>query len=131
MQQTDKYKLNKPGADDPLSVAPLNENADKIEAAIQTETAALSQRIAALEERHTVLVEYTGDGTQGRVIQTGFTPAGGVYINPFYNKVAFLTPGDAPGLTPAIVEGGVLVPNSQPNFQYNAQGTKYRIILFR
>ena len=30
MQQTQTYKLNKPGIDDPLAIAPLNENMDKV-----------------------------------------------------------------------------------------------------
>ena len=40
MQQTDKYKLNKPGVDDPITPVPLNENMDKIEAALTAEAEA-------------------------------------------------------------------------------------------
>ena len=47
MQQTSKYKLNKPGVDDPIAIAPLNENADKIEAAIQAEISARANAIQA------------------------------------------------------------------------------------
>lgn len=61
MQQTSKYKLNKPGVDDPIAIAPLNENADKIEAAIQAEASArvagdnaLLGRIQAIEAKRIV-----------------------------------------------------------------------------
>ena len=47
MQQTSKYKLNKPGVDDPIAIAPLNENADKIEAAIQAKISARANAIQA------------------------------------------------------------------------------------
>lgn len=47
MQQTQTYKLNKPGADDPIAVAPLNENADKLEAALKAEAAARSAEATA------------------------------------------------------------------------------------
>lgn len=47
MQQTSKYKLNKPGVDDPIAIAPLNENTDKIEAAIQAEISARATAIQA------------------------------------------------------------------------------------
>ena len=47
MQQTELYKLNKPGIDDPIAIAPLNENADKLEAAL----AALSLEQAAANQR--------------------------------------------------------------------------------
>lgn len=203
MEQTSKYKLNKPGVDDPIAIAPLNENMDKLEAALQAETNALtaaiqaetsartsavaseasaraaavqaeasarasavtaetnaraaavqaeasarakadtaetnartaadnalSARVKALEGKHIVMLTYTGNGAQDRVISLGFTPTGGVYLNAFNNYVSILTPADTPGLTPAIVSGGVLVPNSQPNFQYNASGKQYRMILF-
>lgn len=50
MQQTDKYKLNKPGIDDPISPQPLNENAEKIEAALNV----LNGAIAATDARHCI-----------------------------------------------------------------------------
>ena len=52
MQQTQTYKLNKPGIDDPLAIAPLNENADALErelTRVDTEKAALDARVTVLE----------------------------------------------------------------------------------
>ncbi len=74
MQQTDKYKLNKPGIDDPLAIAPLNENADKIEAAITAETAALDSRVTVLEAKYFVSGTFIGDGQSSQFINLGFTP---------------------------------------------------------
>ena len=58
MQQTDKYKLNKPGIDDPLAIAPLNENADTLDAALN----GLNQRILTLENCRIVVGRYMGTG---------------------------------------------------------------------
>ena len=69
MQQTDKYKLNKPGVDDPITPVPLNENADKIEAALSDAAA----RITALEAHRIVVGSYTGNEAD-RTIALGFTP---------------------------------------------------------
>lgn len=77
MQQTDKYKLNKPGVDDPITPVPLNENMDKIEAAITAEAAALERRIVTLEAHHIYMGSYTGTGSFANPTQTihlGFTP---------------------------------------------------------
>ena len=88
MQQTDKYKLNKPGVDDPIAIAPLNENMDKIEAALTSEAAALraeavataaalDERVTVLEATHMVVGSYVGTGTDTGDSQTfdlGFTP---------------------------------------------------------
>ena len=74
MQQTDKYKLNKPGIDDPLAIAPLNENMDKLEAAITAETAALDSRVTVLEAKYFVSGTFIGDGQSSQFINLGFTP---------------------------------------------------------
>lgn len=70
MQQTDKYKLNKPGVDDPITPVPLNENADKLDEAL----AALSQRVTVLEAKKIVTGRYVGDGASERVFDLGITP---------------------------------------------------------
>lgn len=67
MQQTDKYKLNKPGIDDPLAIAPLNENADTLErelTRVDTEKAALDARVTVLEadKVRLILGSYVGSG---------------------------------------------------------------------
>lgn len=86
MQQTDKYKLNKPGVDDPIAIAPLNENMDKLEAALAAETAVRQGETAGLNQRVTVLDahkvriatgSFAGNATKAgdfQVIQVGFTP---------------------------------------------------------
>ena len=56
MQQTQTYKLNKPGIDDPLAIAPLNENADALDAALN----GLNQRILTLENCRILLGTYYG-----------------------------------------------------------------------
>ena len=50
MQQTQNYKLNKPEQDDVFSTAPLNENADKLDAALSV----LNGAIAATDARHCI-----------------------------------------------------------------------------
>ena len=77
MQQTDKYKLNKPGVDDPIAIATLNENMDKVEGALAMldETAAGHEaRIAALEVKKLAVGHYHGDDAPSRTIEVGFTP---------------------------------------------------------
>ncbi len=82
MQQTQNYKLNLIETNDPLSPAPLNENADKIEAALLTKTAeartdGLEQRILTLESKPIIVGSYVGDkGTLAtQFIPVGFTPS--------------------------------------------------------
>ena len=79
MQQTSKYKLNKPGVDDPIAIVPLNENMDKLEGALtalEGSDAALSQRITVLEagQLRIAVGSYTGDGSASKTISLGFTP---------------------------------------------------------
>lgn len=72
MQQTDKYKLNKPGVDDPIAIAPLNENVDKVEEALDAQDA----RITMLEGRRIVVGVYEGISGEyiSKTIELGFTP---------------------------------------------------------
>lgn len=81
LYQTGKYQLNKIETDDPLSPAPLNENADKLEAAIQAEAtaraagdAALTQRVTVLELKKIITGRYVGDGASERRFNLGITP---------------------------------------------------------
>lgn len=55
MQQTEKYKLNLIETSDPFSPAPLNENAEKTEAALADMQSALTAGTAALDQRVQVL----------------------------------------------------------------------------
>ena len=81
MQQTDKYKLNKPGVDDPIAIAPLNENMDKVEGALAAEAearqagdAALDQRLQVLELHKFAAGSYLGNGTAEQSVELGFKP---------------------------------------------------------
>ncbi len=79
MQQTQNLKLNLIETSDPLSPAPLNENAQKLDSGITCLDAAqtsLSQRVAVLEARHFMVGSYVGDGEQAQEIDLGFTPKG-------------------------------------------------------
>lgn len=147
MQQTTQYKLNKPEADDPIAVAPLNENADKIEAALlaeaqaqaaahqaeaQARTAAdtaLAQRVTALEAKHIVLYTYAGDNSLDRFFPLGFTPTGGLYRNLSGGGLTMITPVNIGQGVPNIVEGGFRIYGSNSP-TYNAMGATYHIIFF-
>ena len=147
MQQTTQYKLNKPEADDPIAVAPLNENADKIEAALlaeaqtraaahQAETqarakadTALAQRVTALEAKHLVLYSYTGNGAADRFFPLGFTPTGGIYRNLYTGGLAILTPADTGHQNPILAAGGFRLYGDGAR-SYNAQNATFYIIFF-
>ena len=81
MQQTDKYKLNKPGVDDPIAIAPLNENADKIEAALSAKADAadvtdLNQRLQVFEAKKFAVGTYKAisGSDNGNLVTLEFTP---------------------------------------------------------
>ncbi len=76
MQQTETLKLNLIETGDPISPAPINENADKIEAAIQAEAAAraaLEQRLQVFEAKKFVYGTCTAT-SEGCTVELGFTP---------------------------------------------------------
>lgn len=114
MQQTDKYKLNKPGVDDPIAIAPLNENADKIEAALLAKADAadvtdLNQRLQVFEAKKFVVGTYYIAMNQTVNIQIGFTPTA-LYVSQvrrFGGAHALILPDDT-NISPflQIVEGG-------------------------
>ena len=97
---------------------------------VQEKLGEMDARVTVLEGKRIVLLVYTVDGTQNRVIQLGFTPTGVIYFSAFNGVIAFLSPSDKPGTIPGIVEGGVLVPNKEVNYPYNAKGREYRMICF-
>ncbi len=83
MQQTDQYQLNLIEKDDTFSPDPLNENARRLEEALQAareagdaEAAAreeLAQRVAALEVHKIAAGSYTA-GSSPQTINVGFYP---------------------------------------------------------
>ena len=150
MQHTDKYKLNLIETSDAFSPDALNENTQKLEAALEEVTAhadagdqaeaaaraALAQRVTALEARRVVVGTYTGNGnTAGQIIDLGFTPAA-VLLGKDGNGLYLLTP-DNPGLYPMlppylqIVEGGFRVTYNQTSYAdggWNLGNQKYYFI---
>ena len=79
MQQTQKYALNLIERSDVFSPDPLNENMEKVEAALGTMAdsaahAALDLRVQALEARRIVYGTYTGSEAE-RTVLLGFTPS--------------------------------------------------------
>ncbi len=81
MQQTEKYKLNLIEREDVFSPDPLNENAEKTDAALaavvdeaRAVNAELEGRVAALEAKKAVFGSYGGTGAYTQDITLGFTP---------------------------------------------------------
>ena len=133
MQQTDKYKLNKPGIDDPLAIAPLNENMDKVDAALATktdaaETAALDARVQMLELHKFVATTYIGNGEKtndAQFIDLGFTP---VLVVLNATAHTYIVSKDYSYSVAQIVPGGFKVfklPNPYGTADANAKGVKY------
>ena len=120
MQQTDKYKLNLIERDDVFSPDALNENAEKLEEALEAVRAeaaagdaALGQRVSALELHKCVIGYHVGSG----FVDLGFTPA--AVIASGYNGHALIMQGSAvSGIT--IVEGGLNHSGNFANCRYVA-----------
>lgn len=98
MQQTSQYKLNKPEADDPIEIAKLNENADKLEAALLAEAAARASALGALSARvQTVEGKRIACGTvsvqsgQEAVVTLDFAPYALITHHPNANVPGFAT----------------------------------------
>ena len=69
MKQTEKYRLNLMEMNDTLSPAPLNENAQTVDAAMNSLADRLQSKV------HMAFGSYTGNGTNRVTIQTpGFKP---------------------------------------------------------
>lgn len=122
MQQTDKYKLNKPGVDDPITPVPLNENMDKIEAALLTKAdAALEQRVTVLEAHKVMVGSYIGDGTT-RVIDLGYNPKVLILYFPYPFRLTMMLQGYSSGDGARLEENGFWLGNGG---YYNKDGGKY------
>lgn len=78
MQQTPNYKFNLIETSDTFSPAPLNENAEKTETALDSLAAvdsALGSRIATLELHCFSAGSYKGNGASaGQLVDVGFAP---------------------------------------------------------
>ncbi len=116
MQQTQNYKLNLIETDDPLSPSPLNENAEKIEAALGAVESSLDARISILEAKKVQFGTYVGRDTI-QTIPLDFTPfAVFVQYPDIHSGASALTIGEneayyGAGRTPVltIVENGFKV----------------------
>lgn len=137
MQQTEKYKLNLIETSDTFSPNPLNENAQKLEAALDIKAnaadhAALEQRVQALELHHFAAGTYTGDGNASQFIALGFTPEV-VMIHPvyLYEKIGAMCVKDYPHDGMVIVPGGFEVSRTYggpKTLAANNGGTQYRYV---
>ena len=74
MQQTEKYKLNLIETSDTFSPVPLNENMEKVEAALEAKAgvADMEQRLTVLEAHKLLFGGYGGGGD--KTIEIGETP---------------------------------------------------------
>lgn len=135
MQQTAQYKLNKPEADDPIAVAPLNENADKIEAALLAEAsarasgdAALAARVQSIEAKRMVygVCSVASEGLTS--VTLGFTPCA-VLIHYPTNSGGFasLAVTGRKGYNVTIVENGFTV---EPGTGYNIRSGDHTYLAF-
>lgn len=135
MQQTETYKLNLIETSDTFSPAPLNENAQKIEAQLQAVQTAQSVEVAALDQRLTVLEghkaaagTYKGnvpfnDYDSWQSIQLGFTPRFVIVQSP--TVCTWMTSTGYPMDWLAIEEGGFKVKNSTGNGSLNKDALTY------
>ena len=83
MQQTEKYKLNLIERDDVFSPDALNENMEKVEAAIAAGDAELDSRVTMLEAKKIVVGTYVVQGSI--TVELGFTPIAVVIANTNYS----------------------------------------------
>ncbi len=140
MQQTQTYKLNKPGIDDPLAIAPLNENADTLErelTRVDTEKAALDARVTVLEadKVRLILGSYVGSGKNDKEtqnVQLGTTPKAVFFPNggrspymivpgtPIFDSYCNMNIAE-------IVEGGFQVVRDRHS-DFNINGTTYHFL---
>jgi len=150
MQQTNKYKLNLIEKDDAFSPDPLNENARKVEAALDAKAsaagakaakaaleaadAALDRRVTAIEAHHIYVGSYVGTGAE-QFVDLGFTPAA-VLICTYPGRNIFMLTEEKPDLAYGstvmyflyIVEGGFRTANGSPYGDWSTKGTRYYFI---
>ena len=152
MIQTEKYKLNLIETTDTFSPNPLNENAQKLEAALgaagaaqAAETAAreaLDSRVTVLEADKVKMVvgSYTGTGGaygNTQTISLGFTPKAVFIIRPFSSSYdlhlvtqAFSYFDSAMGCNrnvAQVVEGGFVVAYDN-HISFNSSNTVYHFV---
>ena len=135
MQQTENLKLNLIETGDPISPIPINENAQKIEAALDAQDA----RLTVLEAKYIVSGTYIGDGQTSQFIDLGFTPKAVVvhheYIA-YYTALAVAGQSSSSGSKIAleVVENGFKAYNSPPSSSIhrdmNESGQKLNYIAF-
>ena len=119
MQQTKKYKLNLIEKTDAFSPDALNQNMEKVEAALEAaaahadsgdagEAAARAQAVAALDQRlqvveaHKFVCGYTSPGTTEYL---GFTPRA-VFVQAMSGQALFTENYTPPNTGVRVVEGG-------------------------
>ena len=131
MQQTETYKLNLIETSDTFSPDPLNENTQKLEAALSAlggGSTALDSRITVLEGHKIAIGTYKGSGTVSQTIQVGFTPlvvfAMGENNNPEMATEIFPCRYDV--LT--IIDGGFVACNSATFMNYSGKSYTYLAI---
>lgn len=100
MQQTEKYQLNLIEKTDTFSPDPLNENMEKVEAALETKAdfAAMDARVQELEVHQFIV----GKTTQGDTENLGATPKALIV----YRSYAIVVTPDHPDGHVQIVNGG-------------------------
>ena len=116
MQQTEKYKLNLIEKTDTFSPDPLNENMEKVEAAITAEAAALDQRLQVIEA-HKIAI---GSAIYaGNTVHLGFTPRA-LYAVGYMGTHMVLIDSYASSSGIRVIEGGFEHDGSFENCHYIA-----------
>lgn len=135
MQQTTKYKLDLIEKTDAFSPDALNQNMEKVEEAIQAETAALEQRVVALEAHRFYLGHYVGNGAYRREIDIGFKPKAVLLFreqSDSHGTVVLITeswPITVPFDMASITENGLQVGAKNGN-GYNVSTVNYYFLAF-
>lgn len=138
MQQTQNYKLNKPETSDLFTPIPLNENADKLDAALARmdgAAAGLDQRVQVLELRHFTVGTYAGDDTESRVIDLGFTPQAVFVFRAYSDEMPLAVTGYPAYVRPSSSSHYVAFSIVENGFQtgwigYNARNSNYSYFAF-
>ena len=134
MQQTKQYALNLIERSDVFSPDPLNENMEKVEAALGTARSeaaagdsALDARVTALEARRAVVGTYTGNGVSGQTgqfINLGFTPRAVLVQRSTYYAVLAVTEKPVGVANLVVVNNGFTVSDTG-SISLNVSGQVY------
>ncbi len=121
MRKTETYQFNLVEPSDTFSPEPLNQNMETVEQALDAlsgrndgadaQTAALSARVAKLEQHRFVVGSYKGIGGTDQTIYVGFTPKC-VIIGDAANTMVVIPSGEGTGSYARIVTGGFYLPNT-------------------